>query len=134
DFLFEGIVVLLFEERHGIVVLVEVDVVVDVDFRRAGRSGAGFGGFAVVVVVGHQRFIDSFVDFGGDGFGLFVLVVRRARLDLVFGFLVGLVVGRGRTGADAAELHRFFRIEVRAALGTVRRTLVEVVELGLAGR
>src|SRR5262249_17324450 len=81
-----------------------------------------------------RRLVGHLVQLGRDGvLFLFLLVGRGAGGDLVFALVLGFRLGRGRTGADAAIADRLVGAEFGRALRAMRRTLVEVVELRLAG-
>ena len=114
----EGVVILVLDEGHGIVVIVVVQNVVLARFAHAGFFGRV--GDHVVLVVGRQDGLVAFlVDLGRcDRFFFVVLVaVDLLVLDLI---LVGVIGGiAGRTAAAVAQLQRLLRIEVGRAFGAV---------------
>ncbi len=132
DLVVDGVVVLVLDEGHGIVIVVGQQIVVVAVRRSHARLFRGVGGGIVVVVGSQDRLVAFLVDLGGGGFAILLLVVgvRRLGLDLIFRLLVvGRIAG---TRATAAQLQRFFGIEVRAAFGAMGRAAVQVVEFRLA--
>ncbi len=134
DLVTEGIVILVFDERDGIVVIVIVskNVIVAVSGAHAGfLAGIGHG---VIFVVRRQDGLMTFlIDLGRGGRIVLLVLIGVGLLldDLIFG-----VVGRiaARTAATAAQLDRFFGVELGIAFGAVSRTACQVVEFRLAVR
>ena len=131
DFVVDRVVVFVFDERHGVVIVVGQQIVVAV-----GRAHAGFfrgvGRRVFVLVVRREdRLVAFLVDFRRlDVVFLVLVAVDLLVLDLIFRVLiVGRIAG---TGAAAAQLHRLFGIEVGSAFGAVCRATVQVVKLRLA--
>src|SRR3990167_10676638 len=110
DLVLDGVIVVVFDERHGVVIVVGQGVVA------GGGAHAGFfrsvSGGVVVIVVGRQdRLMAFLVDLRSPDLFFLVLVgLGLLVLDLIFGlFVVGGIAG---THATAAQLQRLFRIEL----------------------
>jgi len=130
----EGVVILVLDEGHGIVVIIVVgqDVVIAVGGAHA-RFLAGIGHDIIFVVRRQDRLVTFLIDLGRGG-GIVLLVLVSVGLlvdDLIFGVVRRIAAG---TAATAAQLDRLFGVELGIAFGAVGRTACQVVEFCLAVR
>ena len=133
DLVFEVVVfVLVLQEGNVVDLLGQFFFLGEVDAQVVGRRrGAAFHRIGVLVVGGH-----GLVHGGVDFRGLIDLVLEAVGLGLRRGldrlFVLGLIVRRGRTRPHPARLQRFFRVELRGALGARGRASAQVIKLSLA--
>ena len=134
DLVTEGVVILVLDERDGIIVVIVVgqDVVVAIRCAHA-RFFTGIGHGVVFVVRRQDGLVTFLIDLGRGGRIVLLVLIAIGLLvdDLIFGVIGRIAAG---TAATAAQLDRLFGVELGIAFGAVCRAACQVVEFRLTVR